>query len=93
MRNRPPCIFLAGKGWNILLTDIAEQEIEVARNDAGALASRMEFAVEDLDRFQAQGWQYELIAVFCFLQRKIFPELVKALKSGGLLIYKSYTRH
>lgn len=90
-------IFLAAKGWNVLLTDIAEQGIENARDNAqineSGLAGRMEFAVEDLARFQARGQQFELIMVFFFLQREIFPELVKALKPGGLLIYKSYTRH
>jgi tellurite methyltransferase len=86
-------IFLASKGWNVLLTDIAEQGIENASMNADSLAGRMEFAVEDLTRFQARGRQYELILVFFFLQREIFPELVTALKPGGLLIYKSYTRH
>ena len=85
-------IFLAEKGWNVLLTDIAEQGIENARDNAGDLSGRMEFAVEDLARFQARGRQHELILVFFFLQREIFPELVRALKPGGLLIYKSYTR-
>lgn len=86
-------IFLAAKGWNVLLTDIAEQGIENARKNAGDLSGHLEFAVEDLARFQARGRQFELIMVFFFLQREIFPELVKALKPGGLLIYKSYTRH
>lgn len=86
-------VFLAAKGWNVLLADIAEQGIENARNSVNNLSGHLEFAVEDLARFQARGRQYELILVFFFLQRKIFPELIKALKPGGLLIYKSYTRH
>ena len=86
-------IFLAAKGWNVLLADIAEQGIENARINAHDLAAKIEFAVEDLARFQAGARQYEVILVFFFLQREIFPELVKALKPGGLLIYKSYTRH
>ena len=86
-------IFLAAKGWDILLTDIAEQGIENARINAAELARHIEFAVENLAQFQARGRQYEVILVFFFLQRDIFPELLKALKPGGLLIYKTYTRH
>lgn len=90
-------IFLALKGWHVLLIDIAEQGIEnarkSARTNADDLLGRIEFSVEDLARFQARDRQYELILVFFFLQREIFPELIKALKPGGLLIYKSYTRH
>jgi hypothetical protein len=29
--------------------------------------------------------------VFFYLERKLFPTLLKALKPGGLLIYKTYT--
>ena len=88
--------FLAAKGWSVLLTDIAEQGIENARTNNVRIngddpVGHLEFAVEDLSRFQARGRQYELVLVFFFLQREIFPELIKALKPGGLLIYKSYT--
>jgi hypothetical protein len=29
--------------------------------------------------------------VFFYLQREIFPEIVKALRPGGVLLYKTYT--
>jgi 2-polyprenyl-3-methyl-5-hydroxy-6-metoxy-1,4-benzoquinol methylase len=85
-------IFLAAKGWDILLTDISEQGIENARINAAELARHIEFSVENLAQFQARGRQYEVVLVFFFLKREIFPELLKALKPGGLLIYKTYTR-
>lgn len=85
-------IFLAARGWRVRLTDIAENGIANARENAGDFADRIDFTVEDLSRFEARGETYEAIIVFFFLQREIFPELVKALKPGGLLIYKSYTR-
>jgi SAM-dependent methyltransferase len=85
-------IFLASKGWKVRMTDIAEMGIENARKNAGALANRIEFQVEDLTQFHGSRESYDLIAVFFFLQREMFPELVKALKPGGLLLYKGYTR-
>jgi tellurite methyltransferase len=86
-------IFLAEKGWRVRLTDIAEAGIENARKNAGGLASRIEFGVEDLTRFDGSRESYDLITNFFFLRREMFGELVKALKPGGLLIYKGYTRH
>jgi SAM-dependent methyltransferase len=85
-------IFLAEKGWRVRLTDIAEAGIESARKNAGDLASRIEFGVEDLTRFDGSRESYDLITNFFFLRREMFGELVKALKPGGLLIYKGYTR-
>lgn len=35
--------------------------------------------------------EYDLILVFFYLQRSLFPALISALKPGGLLIYKTYT--
>ena len=35
--------------------------------------------------------KYDLIVVFYFLRRELFPALVAALKSGGMLIYRTYT--
>jgi tellurite methyltransferase len=85
-------IFLAEKGWRVRLADIAEAGIENARKNAGHLASRIEFGVEDLTRFDGSRESYDLITNFFFLRREMFGELAKALKPGGLLIYKGYTR-
>ena len=85
-------IFLAKKGWKVRLTDIAEAGIANARQNADSLASRIDFRVEDLTRFDGAPESYDLILVFFFLRREMFPELVKALKPRGLLIYKGYTR-
>jgi tellurite methyltransferase len=85
-------IFLAEKGWRVRLIDIAEAGISNGRQNAGSRASRIDFRVEDLTRFDGSRETYELIIVFFFLRREMFPELVKALKPGGLLIYKGYTR-
>jgi len=84
-------IFLAAKGWRVRLTDIAEAGIVNARKNAGSLASRIEFRVEDLTRFQGSDASYDVINVFFFLRREMFGELIKALNPGGLLIYKGYT--
>jgi tellurite methyltransferase len=35
--------------------------------------------------------QYDLVLVFFYLQRELFPSLISALKPGGLLIYQTFT--
>lgn len=84
-------IFLAERGWNVTLTDIAETGILNAQKNARGLSGRIDFRVEDLTRFDGSHEPYDLIMVFFFLRREMFGELVKALRPGGLLIYKGYT--
>jgi SAM-dependent methyltransferase len=84
-------IWLAQRGWRVMLTDISEVGMAKARENAGALATKIEFEVRDCSSFSAGDKQYDLVMVFFYLQREIFPELIKAISPGGLLLYKTYT--
>ncbi|HEY6968582.1 MAG TPA: class I SAM-dependent methyltransferase [Candidatus Angelobacter sp.] len=82
-------LWLADRGWQVKLVDISENGIELARKN---LPSTVELEVRDLDKTRGLGRaQYDLVIVFFYLQRSLFPALIKALKPGGLLVYKTYT--
>jgi tellurite methyltransferase len=85
-------IWLAKQGWKVALIDIANAGIELARENAGSLASLVDFVEDDLSRFQAPQAQFDLVLAFFYLERRSFPEIVKAVRPGGLLIYKTLTR-
>ena len=87
-------IWLAERGWRVKLVDISEVGIAQAKDNAGrsAAASSIVTEVRDLNTAQDLGRdQYDLVLVFFFLQRELFPALTAALKPGGHLIYKTYT--
>jgi len=84
-------IWLAKQGWEVTLTDIAEAGVELARQKAGPLASRIHFVIDDLTEFSASQTQFDLVMVFFYLDRNIFPKLIKSIRTGGLLIYKTLT--
>jgi tellurite methyltransferase len=92
-------LWLAQRGWRVKLVDISERAIALAReNLRNAVSARLETLVEtelaDLNSIQILGQandKYDLVLVFFFLQRELFPALAAALKPGGLLIYKTYT--
>jgi SAM-dependent methyltransferase len=92
-------IWLAKQGWDVTLIDISETGVAEARQNAGPLASHMHFVVDDLTRFKASQTQiggrpdarFEVVMAFFYLQRNIFPEMVKAMRPGGMLVYKTYT--
>jgi tellurite methyltransferase len=84
-------IWLAQQGWEVTLIDISETGIEQARKRAGYLASHIHFVVDDLTCFTAAQVRFDLVVAFFYLERKIFPEIVKAIRPGGLLVYKTLT--
>lgn len=91
-------IWLAQRGWRAKLIDISDVGIGLAeRNASRALGPvRKEFLINaeiaDLNKAQALGpEQYDLVLVFFYLQRELFPALISALKPGGFLLYKTYT--
>lgn len=88
-------IWLARQGWKVTLMDISETGVEQARQNAGPLASHIHFLVDDLTRFQASQTEFEsafdVVMAFFYLDRKIVSEMVRAVRPGGLLIYKTHT--
>jgi|ERR1044071_100609 2-polyprenyl-3-methyl-5-hydroxy-6-metoxy-1,4-benzoquinol methylase len=87
-------IWLAQRGWRVKLVDISEVGIKQAAENAKRTetASSITTEVRDLNTKQDLGReQYDLVLVFFFLQRELFPALAAAIKPGGFLIYKTYT--
>jgi len=84
-------IWLAKHGWEVTLIDLSETGVELTRQNAGPLASHIHLVIDDLTQFRASQIRFDLVIGFFYLQREIFPELVKALQPGGLLLYKTYT--
>jgi Methylase involved in ubiquinone/menaquinone biosynthesis len=84
-------IWLAKQGWEVTLMDISDIGIERARQRAGPLGSHIHFVVDDLTHFKASQIRFDLVIVFFFLERNIFAEIIKSLRPGGLLIYKTRT--
>jgi 2-polyprenyl-3-methyl-5-hydroxy-6-metoxy-1,4-benzoquinol methylase len=87
-------IWLAQRGWRVKLLDISEVGIQQAQENATRTGTSASISTEicDLNTMQDLGReQYDLIVVFFFLHRKLFPALAAAVKPSGLLIYKTYT--
>lgn len=87
-------IWLAQRGWRAKLLDISEIGIRQAEENAKQTGTAGSISTEicDLNTMQDLGReQYDLVVVFFFLQRELFPALAAAIKPGGFLVYKTYT--
>src|ERR1700732_969630 len=82
-------IWLARRNWRVKLLDICEVGIKQAEENAkrAGTAASISAAICDLNTMQDLGRErYDLVVVFFFLQRELFPALTAALKPGGFLI-------
>jgi SAM-dependent methyltransferase len=91
-------LWLAQRGWQVKLVDISDVGVKIAQErfsaqpGAAVVHGSLETQVMDLNSVRDFGReQYDLILVFFFLQRELFPALIAALKPGGFLIYRTYT--
>jgi tellurite methyltransferase len=93
-------LWLAQRGWRVKLIDISDTGVDLARENAlvmlpsqpDATASLIVAEVMDLNARPDLGdEQYDLVIVFRYLQRELFPALIRALRPNGFLIYQTYT--
>jgi tellurite methyltransferase len=69
-----------------------EPALRLAEGTASVFAGQLETQIVDLSQVHDLGdEQYDLILVFFYLERPLFPALISALRPGGFLIYKTYT--
>jgi SAM-dependent methyltransferase len=85
-------IFYAKRGWQATLLDVSEQGITLAQQNARRSRVEMEAVIADLKQFNLRRWRahFDLVLVFFYLERKLFPALTQMLKPGGLLLCKTY---
>jgi tellurite methyltransferase len=84
-------IFMAEHGWQVTLVDISAEGVAQARRNAEQLGKQVEYQVTDLTAGPCELPRYDLVMVFFYLERGIFGQLAKAIRPGGLLMYKTYT--
>jgi 2-polyprenyl-3-methyl-5-hydroxy-6-metoxy-1,4-benzoquinol methylase len=85
-------IWMAELKWKVTVVDISQVAFEKAQRKSDDRGVAIDFLVRDLNTWSPDRKKYDLILVFYYLQRDLFSYLEAALKPGGLLIYKTYTR-
>lgn len=91
-------LYYAKRGWKVTLIDVSDVGLALAEKSAKKSVRgrnlQIETAAADLTSYDVRqlSSRFELLLVFYYLERKLFPALVDVLKPGGLLIYKTYLR-
>ncbi len=83
-------IFLAQHGFDVDAVDISETGLRKATKLAKEIGIKIHTFQADLDNFQIETGQYDLIADFYFLNRRLIPKIKKGLRKGGKVIFETY---
>ena len=85
-------VYLAERGWLVTLMDISDVALKQARRHAEERDVHILAEQIDLTEAQLPASAFDLVLVFFYLERSLLPQIADALRPGGILIYKTYTR-
>jgi SAM-dependent methyltransferase len=87
-------VFLAMHGFEVEAWDHDRDVLEKARALASRHGASIQTAVHNLEwrGITIPEGRYDVITVFRFLQRALFPHIERALAPGGHLVYETYRR-
>jgi SAM-dependent methyltransferase len=84
-------LYLASLGFRVTGVDVSAVAVEQCREKAERLSLSIQALVADLERSPFPSNDYDLIVNFYYLQRSLTPQIVAALKPGGVLVFESFT--
>ncbi len=81
-------IFLAERGWQVTAVDASRVGIELAKKAGRERGVEVDWRVIDLEcgSFGIEAEAYDLIGVFYYLQRDLFPQIRAGARRGGIVI-------
>jgi len=91
MGNGRNAIFLAMHGYEVDAIDYSEVAVEKVRSFAQRKSLLINAKQADLTNYQIAEKTYDVILNFFFLERSLIPQIKKALKKGGMLLFETYT--
>lgn len=86
-------LFLAARGWQVVAMDSSAVGVELTRERARRRGVEVEAHVANLERggFRVEPDAYDLVCVFYYLQRDLFPHLRAGLRPGGTFVAAIHT--
>jgi tellurite methyltransferase len=87
-------IFLASKGFSVVLADRSEEALSLARLNAQADGVTVQFRQVNLEQEGVnplEGFAFSAVLVFRYLHRPLIPCIRKSLKQGGILMCETFT--
>lgn len=87
-------IFLASKGYHVILADRSEEALKQAEKSAASLGVSVKLRQIDVEQENSDPFNndvFSAVLVFRYLHRPLIPCIRKSLRSNGLLMYETFT--
>ncbi len=86
-------VFLASKGFSVVLADMSSEALDEARLKAQTARASVQLWHLDLEQRSnpLEGRTFGAVLVFRYLHRPLIPCIRKSLKKGGFLVYETFT--
>jgi SAM-dependent methyltransferase len=86
-------VALAESGFAVTAVDFSSEGLRKGEELARQRGVRVDWVEHDLELAGADLGEglYDLVVVFFFLHRPLFPVLQRCLKRGGVVVYKTYS--
>jgi len=83
-------LYLAELGFEVAAMDISTVALDEARTRAQSKQLRIDWRQTDLEVVQLEEAAFELVVNFNYLQRSLIPQIERAVKVGGYIIFETY---
>jgi SAM-dependent methyltransferase len=83
-------LFLARRGLDVVAIDLALAALQQAQRSARAENLTLHLLQADLERFPLPPERYDAVVNVRYLQRSLLPQLERALKPGGILLFETF---
>jgi len=92
MGNGRNAVYLAKKGFEVLGIDISPEAVKRSLDLAVKCGVSLRTRVVDLEQnSHIEEKAYDLIICFNYLQRSLFPHIKEGLRTGGMVVYETFT--
>ena len=81
-------ILLSSYGYNVFAVDINQQNLSCFNNK---LITKKIIDIENLKNWPLKKEKFDIIVVTNFLNRDIFPSIIKSINKNGYLIYETFS--
>jgi tellurite methyltransferase len=81
---------LAEAGFAVEAVDISSVAIDIASTEAARRGLDVSWRVADLDALELEATSYDLVTVFRYVNRPLWPRLAAALAPDGFVLYEHH---
>ena len=84
-------LWLAAQGYTVDMVDVSRVALLRAQDEMGKRQLRnINLYQADLDSYEFPQATYDLVCVFRYLKRQMFPQLRSSVRPGGRILYETF---